>query len=350
MANVRAWPGLWGVAAQPMPYTESVGTTTTPPARRTLPPRLTAAASGAAWSTLTTFSRSSSARSVWASTVEARSPSRTATSTRGRCVRSCRTSTEAQPPCRRQSSAASPTFVSNSSTHSMPPGRSAVGASSSSRLNTSSPSGPPSSARCGSCASTSAGSVGTTAEGMYGGFDTSTSSAPMYAGSTPSARSQRTTSTAPSSPSASRLRSASAAAFGETSVATTCVPCRSLAMEHAMHPVPVPTSSTRASRPQARAASTPSSAASTRTSVSGRGMSTPSSHCSTMWRNGISPVMYCSGAPVPRRTTASCMRRSSSGVSGRSKLVYICTRESPVTEPSIHSADRRGRSSPLRPK
>ena len=216
------------------------------------------------------------------------------------------------------SSAASPTFVSNSSTHSMPPGRSAVGASSSSRLNTSSPSGPPSSARCGSCASTSAGSVGTTAEGMYGGFDTSTSSAPMYAGSTPSARSQRTTSTAPSSPSASRLRSASAAAFGETSVATTCVPCRSLAMEHAMHPVPVPTSSTRASRPQARAASTPSSAASTRTSVSGRGMSTPFSQRITMCLNGISPVTYCKGSPAARLRTPSRMRSSSPATRGLS--------------------------------
>ena len=69
-----------------------------------------------------------------------------------------------------------------------------------------------------------------------------------------------------------------------------------------------------------RAASTPSSAASTRTSVSGRGMSTPFSQRRTMWRKGISPVTYWRGSPAARRSMPACMRSSSSGARGRSKL------------------------------
>ena len=98
-----------------------------------------------------------------------------------------------------------------------------------------------------------------------------------------------------------------------------------------MQPVPVPTSSTRTGASAASgsfspadllptAASTPSRAASTRTSVSGRGMSTPSSQRRTMWRKGISPVTYWSGSPAARRSIAACMAASSSASSGLSKL------------------------------
>ena len=99
----------------------------------------------------------------------------------------------------------------------------------------------------------------------------------MSPSSTPEARSHSTISTASSRPSASRLRLASSAARSERSVAVTRVPGRSEAIERAMHPVPVPTSSTRTASSPARAtaSSTLSSAASTRISVSGRGMSTP---------------------------------------------------------------------------
>ena len=75
-------------------------------------------------------------------------------------------------------------------------------------------------------------------------------------------------------------------------------------------------------------------------------MSTPGSHITSIVRKLVSPMMYCSGSPFARRTTAVCIAASSSLDIGLSKFTYISVRESPVTPDSSHSADRRGRSSP----
>ena len=90
-----------------------------------------------------------------------------------------------------------------------------------------------------------------------------------------------------------------------------------------------------------------SSTSSTSISVSGRGISTPGSQATVSDLKGASPMMYCSGSPLARRTTPSCMKASSSGVRGLSKLVYMPTRSRPVAVPMSQSAETRGCSTPL---
>ena len=75
-------------------------------------------------------------------------------------------------------------------------------------------------------------------------------------------------------------------------------------------------------------------------------MSTPGAHATSIMRNCVLPVMYCSGSPFARRTTAACMVSSWSALSVSSMRIYRSMRAKPVAAHSSHSAERRGCSSP----
>ena len=75
-------------------------------------------------------------------------------------------------------------------------------------------------------------------------------------------------------------------------------------------------------------------------------MSTPGAHATSIMRNCVLPVMYCSGSPFARRTTAACMVSSCAASSVSSMRIYKSIRARPVAAHSNHSAERRGCSSP----
>ena len=75
-------------------------------------------------------------------------------------------------------------------------------------------------------------------------------------------------------------------------------------------------------------------------------MSTPGAHATSIIRNCVLPVMYCSGSPLARRTTAACMVSSWAASSVSSMRIYKSIRARPVAAHSSHSAERRGCSSP----
>ena len=124
-----------------------------------------------------------------------------------------------------------------------------------------------------------AGAPSSSSSRTYGGFETTRSNGP----SSPSSRLVSTSST--SRPSRSAFSRASASASGETSVAVTRAPGCSSAIESAIAPLPVPTSTTRGASSPAIAAS----ARSTTISVSGRGTSARASVCSVSRRKPQSP-------------------------------------------------------------
>src|SRR6266511_2521068 len=189
-------------------------------------------------------------------------PATVATTRRGRPARSGRASARAKP-APRQSAGSASTCDSCISRQSVPPGFTREAAPRTIPRSTARPSSPPSRAMQGS-RRTSRERPASSPVGTYGGFETTTSkSSPAWTAAHRSPVANSTT-----APSATAFSRASASASSETSVARTRAPFRASASETATHPEPVQRS--RALPPSGSAAS----AASTRSSVSGRGTST----------------------------------------------------------------------------
>ena len=111
-------------------------------------------------------------------------------------------------------------------------------------------------------------------------------------------------------PSARQLRAAVSSAVSEMSAAYTCAPGSASARVAAMQPLPVPTSSSAAASVSACAIHAASS------SVSGRGISTPSRTANVRPQNSVRPTTYCTGRPAaswPRMSSSSAI---SSGAPG----------------------------------
>src|SRR5215207_6813735 len=167
----------------------------------------------------------------------------------------------------------------------------------------------------------------------YGGLETIASSGPP----TSASRSPRWSSTA--SPSRSAFARATSRASALESVATTSRSGRSDFNASAIAPEPVPTSHTRAPRGRL-------SSASTRCSVSGRGISTRGSTASSIERKPFEPRMYATGSRSRRRVAYSRKRRAASGSSARPGSATIAARSTPMAAASSSSASSRGVADP----
>ena len=104
-----------------------------------------------------------------------------------------------------------------------------------------------------------------------------------------------------------------------------------------MQPLPVPTSSSR------RAVGCSLVTHSTSSSVSGRGMSTPSRTLKLMPQNSASPSSYCTGRPAASRAMTSSSPSSSSSAPGSASS---CVRLTPPSPAAVSSAMLRASSCP----
>src|SRR6266540_348723 len=181
---------------------------------------------------------------------------------RVRPVRSGRTATSSSPAPASSEAAVSP-WSSPISQTSHPPGASHLPTRATTRRSTSSPSGPPSTAR------------------------------------------------------SLRLRRAQASASTSTSVASTLAPGTASARKQAIAPDPVHRSTAVAGAVAARRWV---AAASATSSLSGRGTNTPRPTLIRSAPNGAQPITYCRGSPATRRATIPSSARAASGGSGWPRL------------------------------
>ena len=122
--------------------------------------------------------------------------------------------------------------------------------------------------------------------------------------------------------SALALSRATARAAGEMSIALTCGHFIAMASDMAMHPLPVPMSSTRKSG----AVFSPA-IISTSCSVSGRGMRVSGVTLNVCPAKRASPKMCCIGSLRSSRATASSMRAEANSGTSLSSRIIISTRE-----------------------
>ena len=217
----------------------------------------------------------------------AQSPARVATATRAIPCRSRLISRTIQPSASSRLPMASACPCPNSNT-SAPPGRSTWPAEATIRSMCSRPAGPENSAIAGSNLRTSSTTSGLSSA-TYGGLETTRSANLAEANAV--RRSAASRRTREPSPWRAMLRRATASASRETSLAMTRRWGSSCASAAPRHPLPVPMSSTTAGDAGRAWASSHACAASTTSSVSGRGMSTAGVTSKSSPQNSRRPVM-----------------------------------------------------------